>query len=149
MEDDVKGRLDAQDKTIGELIDVVQGLGDRVEKLEKTAVKKKAGLFGGKRERTAIKDTTTGKLYISKAAVGKALAEEAGTTPDDHFAWYKLLAKFPDRFVEASPEEKAKIEAEVAAAMEKEIADANAKIAAEEAAKAVKPAAPAGGKKGK
>lgn len=64
-------------------------------------------LFGGKRARIATLDTETQKIYPSKSAVGRALASEADTTPEDHFAWYKLIAKFPGRFVEA-PSKKAK-----------------------------------------
>ncbi len=139
----VEDRINGLEETISELIDVVQALSGKVDKVEKTAVKKKAGLFGGKRERIAIKDNTTGKVYISKAAVGKALATEAGSTPEDHFAWYKLQAKFPDRFVEASDEEKVRVEAEEKAAIEKLQAEQNAKLAAEEAKEAPKTQAPA------
>jgi len=134
-----KTKLDALEETVGELIDTVQGIAERMDKLEKSAVKKKAGLFGGKRERTAIKDTKTSIVYVSKAAVGKALAGEADTAPDDHFAWYKLQAKFPDRFVDATPEEKAKVEADEKAKMEAFVKSENERIAKEEAAKAAKP----------
>ncbi len=129
-----KTKIDQLEDSILELIDMVGGVVERVDKLEKTAVKKSTGLFGGKRGRTAIKDATTGVVYISKSAVGKALAGEADADPLDHFAWYKLQAKFPDRFVEASEVEKTKVEAEEKARVEKEVAEANAKIAAEEKA---------------
>jgi len=134
-----KTKLDALEETVGELIDTVQGIAERMDKLEKSTVKKKAGLFGGKRERTPIKDTKTNVVYVSKAAVGKALADEADTAPDDHFAWYKLQAKFPDRFVDATPEEKAKVEAEEKARMDAFVKAENERIAKEEAAKAAKP----------
>ena len=126
-----KTKIDQLEDSILELIDMVGAIGERMDKLEKTAVKKSTGLFGGKRGRIAIKDTTTGIVYVSKASVGKALAGEADTDPLDHFAWYKLQAKFPDRFVEATAEEKTKVEAEEKARVEREVAEANAKIAAE------------------
>ncbi len=131
-----KTKIDQLEDTILSLIDVVETLAERIGKVEKTAVKKSTGLFGGKRGRIAIKDTTTGTIYVSKAAVGKALASEADTDPLDHFAWYKLQAKFPDRFVDASEEEKTKVEAEEKARVEAEVAEANKRLAAEAAAEA-------------
>ena len=133
-----KTKIDQLEDSLLELIDMVGGLVKRVDSIEKTTVKKSTGLFGGKRGRIAIKDTTTGIVYVSKAAVGKALAGEADADPLDHFAWYKLQAKFPDRFVDASEEEKTKVEAEEKARVEKEVAEANAKIAAETAAEKAK-----------
>lgn len=62
-------------------------------------------LFGGNRARTPIRDTDTGKVYKSKSACGRALCTEAGTDSNDHFAWYKLLAKFPSRFEELTDDE--------------------------------------------
>jgi len=132
--DKPKTKIDQLEDSLLEMIDVMEKLSARMDKLEKTAVKKATGLFGGKRGRIAIKDTTTGIVYISKASVGKALAAEADTDPLDHFAWYKLQAKFPERFVEATEAEKAKIEAEEKARVDKEVAEANAKLAAEEKA---------------
>lgn len=128
-----KSRLDTIEETVTELIDTISGLAERLDKVEKTTVKKKAGLFGGKRERVAIKDVKTGVIYVSKAAVGKALATEADTTAEDHFAWYKLQAKFPDRFVEASDEEKAKAEEVEKAEVAKWKAEHDAELAAEAA----------------
>lgn len=64
----------------------------------------KVGLFGGKRVSTPIRDTKTGAIYNSKYQAGKALASEAGANPADRFAWYKLRARFPGRFVEVSSE---------------------------------------------
>ena len=133
-----KTKVDQLEESILELIDMVGALSERVDKVEKTAVTKPKGLFGGKRGRIAIKDTTTGIVYVSKAAVGKALASEADTDPLDHFAWYKLQAKFPDRFVDASEEEKTKVEAEEKARIEAEVAEANKRLAAEAAAEAKK-----------
>jgi len=130
-----KTKIDQLEETILSLIDVVEELSKRIDKVEKSAVTKPRGLFGGKRGRIAIKDTTTSIVYVSKAAVGKALASEADTDPLDHFAWYKLQAKFPDRFVEATEEEKTTVEAEEKKRVEAEVAEANKRLAAEEAAK--------------
>lgn len=130
-----KTKIDQLEDSLLEMIDLLEKLSGRMDKLEKTAVKKAAGLFGGKRGRVAIKDTQTGVVYISKSAVGKALAGEADTDPLDHFAWYKLQAKFPERFVEASEEEKTKVEAVEKARIEAEVAAANKAAAAEEKGK--------------
>ena len=65
---------------------------------------RKIGLFGGKRVRTPIRDTKTGAIYRSKYQAGKALAAEAGANPTDRFAWYKLISRFPERFVEVTSE---------------------------------------------
>ena len=126
-----KSRLESLEEVVLELAEKVNNLTNEVSQLKKTAVKKPAGLFGGKREKVAIKDTKTGKVYVSKSAVGKALAPEADTDAEDHFAWYKLQAKFPDRFVEASAEEKAKADAEEAARIAKEVEEANKRLQAE------------------
>ncbi len=129
-----KTKIDQLEETVLSLIDVVEEQSKRIDKVEKTTVKKATGLFGGKRGRVAIKDTQTGVVYISKSAVGKALAGEADTDPLDHFAWYKLQAKFPERFIEASEEEKTKVEAVEAARVKAEVDAAN-KVAAAEAKK--------------
>lgn len=134
-----KSRIEVLEEVINGIAAKVQDIANKVEALEKappSAAKVKAGLFGGKRERAAIKDTKTGKVYPSKSAVGKALASEADTTSDDHFAWYKLLAKFPDRFVAASPTEGAKAQAEADAVLQEEVDEANKKFAAEQQKKA-------------
>jgi hypothetical protein len=65
---------------------------------------RKVGLFGGKRVRSPIRDTKTGAIYPSKYQTGKALAAEAGTNSTDRFAWYKLISRFPERFVEVTSE---------------------------------------------
>ena len=57
-------------------------------------------LFGGHRGPVRMVDTETGKEYPSKYALGKELAHLAGTTPEDHMAFYKLLTRFPGRFKE-------------------------------------------------
>lgn len=133
-----KSRIEALEETVLQLADKVEELEKNQTSLAKTTVKKSAGLFGGKRERMAIKDTTTGEIYVSKAAVGKALAKEADTVAEDHFAWYKLMAKFPDRFVDATPAEKAKVEKEDAERVAKEVEESNIRLAKEEAAKGKK-----------
>jgi len=129
-------RLKAVETTCGTLSgqmgEITKSLGD----VKKLAGKGKSGLFGEHRERVAIKDTTTNLVYVSKSAVGKALGAEAGAEPGDHFAWYKLTTKFPDRFVPATAEEKAlaeKAEAEELARIERESME---QLAAEAAAAA-------------
>ncbi len=120
------------------LEDTVSAMALDIEELKKRPVGKVPGLFGGKREKVAIKDTKTGAIYLSKSAAGKALAPEADTTAADHFAWYKLQSKFPDRFIPASEDETAKAQKEederIAAALakaEKEEADRKTKEEAE------------------
>jgi len=132
MEDILTGALELIEKLSGRMDTFEKGL----TSVEKKASGKATGLFGGKREKTAIKDTKTGILYSSKAAVGKKLAAEFGADPGDHFAWYKIQAKAPDRFINATPEEAAKIWAEDKAAQDKKIEESNKRLAEEEAAKA-------------
>jgi len=133
-----KTKLDALEETVVKMIDMLEELAKRIEKVEKTAVKKSTGLFGGKRTRTAIKDTKTGAIYVSKAAVGKNLAGEFNLDPLDHFAWYKITALEPDRFVEAGEEEAQKVWKEEEEKRAKEVEESNKRLAAEEAAKAKK-----------
>lgn len=133
-----KTKVDALEDTLLKLIDMVEELAKRTDKLEKTAVKKTTGLFGGKREKTAIKDTKTGIIYVSKAAVGKNLAAEFDEDPLDHFAWYKIQAKAPERFVNASEEEAQRVWKEEEEKRAKEVMESNKRLAAEEAAKAKK-----------
>jgi len=90
--------------------------------------------FGGKRGATPTKDTQTGLLYESKSAVGKALAAENELDPDDHYVWYELIKKFPERFVDCNEAESAIVLQRRDERIAKEIAEANAKIAADEAA---------------
>lgn len=130
-----KSRMDILEETVTRLIDLVEGMAKKVDELEKTTGKKKGGLFGGKRERMAIKDTTTGAIYPSKASCAKAVAASVGEDPGDSFAWYKIIAKEPERFVEASEEERVKVEAELEAEREKERQEAQARLDTEKAAK--------------
>ena len=112
-----------------------------LEALEKTTGKK-SGLFGGKRKRTAIRDTKTGKIYVSKASCAKNVAAEFGLDPLDSFAWYKIQAQSPDRFVDATEEERAKAEAEDAERLEKIRLEGQARLDAEAAEKAKAEAKP-------
>ncbi len=125
-----KSKVDILEDAITELIDLVGALSKKVDTLEKTTGKK-AGLFGGKRQRTAIRDTKSGTVYISKASCAKSVAAEFKLDPLDSFAWYKIQAQDPDRFVEATEEEKTKAEATEAARVEKNRAEAQAKLDAE------------------
>lgn len=137
--------LDVIKEQIASLVETVTALAADVEELKKRPYAKRQ-LFGGKSERRPVVDTTTGTVYVSLSAVGKALAKEADTTPDDHFAYYKLSTKFPDRFRDATEEEAAVAIAEE----EAQIAAALAKAEAEEKAAAEKEAGKTpGGKKGK
>lgn len=121
-----KSRIELLEERIAELETSYLAVLDWQGKAEKSGLVKKAGLFGGKRERMAMRDTQTGMVYVSKSALGRELAAEADTDPTDHFAWYKLMAKFPDRFVEASEAEKAKVEKEEEERLAAELATAEA-----------------------
>lgn len=142
-----KSRLDILEETVLQLIDKVEELSGDIAKVEKSAVKKSTGLFGGKREKTAILDITTKKIYPSKAAVGKALyGEVEGGDPGDHFMWYKLQTKFPERFVNATNEQAEKVWAEEKAKQEAEVVEANKRLEAEAKAKEAEEAKAAKGK---
>lgn len=132
----VEERVEALEEAISTILDLVESLTQKVAEVDKKAVKKSTGLFGGKRTKTAIKDTKTGSIYASKAATAKALYKEVENgDPGDHFLWYKLQAAFPDRFVDASEEEAQKVWAEESAQREKEVEEANKRLAEEEAKK--------------
>lgn len=131
----VEQRVSNIEEALGKLIDVVADLGKKLETAQKTTTKAK-GLFGGKREHVAMKDTKTGKLYPSKARLAKELAPEFGLSQDDHFAIYKIMAKAPDRFVEATSDEAQSTWDEEKAQIAREVEAMNKAIAAEEAAKA-------------
>jgi len=89
--------------TIRELEARILAVEGRIDALEGKPAKKP--LFGGRKVAVPIVDTKTKWVYHSRSSAGKALAAEVGTTPEDHFAWYKLIARFPERFKEASPGE--------------------------------------------
>jgi hypothetical protein len=57
---------------------------------------------GGRKAGVPQYDTKTGKLYRSRAAVGKAWAREYGLNPDDHFVWYQIIHVDPMRFRNAT-----------------------------------------------
>jgi len=121
-------------EVVNTLVNTVQGIAKEVAELKKSTVKKSVGLFGGNRTKTAIKDTKTGKVYPSKANVGKMLGPEFGCAANDNFAWYKIIGQAPDRFVNASAKEAEVAWREQDAALQKSVDEANKKIAAEEAA---------------
>ncbi len=66
-----------------------------IEKVLETGKKKARG----KRVAQPVKDTKTGITYGSKASAGMAVAAEYGFDPKNHFVWYEVLKKDPDRFV--------------------------------------------------
>jgi len=141
-------RLDAIEGVVFEVLDKLEALAKDFAGLQKSAVTKPKGLFGGKRTPTPMKDLKTGIVYASKAAVGKALAAEAGADPLDSMAYYTVIKvlRMPDkdasdRFAPASEEEGAKAREEAKAKLQAEVDAANAKIAVEEAAKAKQPTA--------
>jgi len=124
--------IDALEEAMGTILDMLENLTKKVDEVDKKTVKKSTGLFGGKRTKTAIKDTKTGKIYASKAATGKALyGEVENGDPADHFLWYKLQAAYPDRFTDASDEEANKVWEDERIAREKEVEESNKKLEAE------------------
>ena len=146
----VEERIGALEEAVGAILDLVETLTKQVSNVEKTAVTKPKGLFGGKRTKTAILDTKTNTVHASKSAVGKALYTEIENgDPGDRFIWYKLMAKFPERFTELADDDPKAVacwEAEKAA-IAKDQEEAQKKLDAEAAA-AAKPAdKPATGKK--
>ncbi len=131
----IEERVAGVEEATGAILDMLEALTKKVNEVDKKAVKKSAGLFGGKRTKTAIKDTQTGKIYASKAQMGKSIAAELGLDPGNNFVYYQIVAKAPDRFVDAGPEEAEKAWADEKAQTEKDRAEAQKKLDAEEAAK--------------
>lgn len=122
-------------QTVQNLVDAMPVLLDKMDTLVKTTVKKSAGLFGGKRTKTAIKDTKTGTIYPSKAAMGKALAKEFGGEITDNFVYYKIMAKADaGRFVEASQEEAEAAWKKQDELLQKSVDEANKELAEKEKA---------------
>jgi hypothetical protein len=72
---------------------------ERVKDLKKSAITKRP-LFGGKRSAVPIHDTATGVMYKSMYACGRALAESVGKGEEDHFTYFKMTKRFPNRFKE-------------------------------------------------
>lgn len=131
-------RLTAIEDAIVTLLDMVESQSKKIAEVDKKAVKKSTGLFGGKRTKTAIKDTKTGNIYPSKARLGKELAGKGdfeGLDPGNNFVYYQIIAKAPERFVDASDEEAEKVWEAEKAQQAKEVEEANKKLAEEEKAK--------------
>lgn len=127
----VEERLAAVEEAVGTILDLVEAQAKKIAEVDKKAVKKSTGLFGGKRTKTAIKDIKTGTIYASKAQMGKKLAGEFSLDAGNNFVYYQIIAKAPERFVEASAEETQKVWAEEAAQVEKERQVAQTKLDAE------------------
>lgn len=134
--------LDVIKEQLAEITEKLAAHDEILEELKKRPYAKRQ-LFGGKSERRPIMDTDKNVTYVSMSAAGKALAAEAGTTPDDHFAFYKLQTKFPDRFRDATEEEAAvaiaEEEAQIAAALAKAEAEEKEREAKESGGKANPP----------
>ncbi len=130
-------RIAGLEEATGAILDMLEGLTKKISEVDKKAVKKSTGLFGGKRTKTAIKDTQTGKIYASKAQMGKSIAAEMSLDPGNNFVYYQIVAKAPERFVDATDEEAEKAWADEKAQVEKDRAEAQKKLDAEEAAKKV------------
>lgn len=62
--------------------------------------KKKAG----RRVAQPVRDTRTGTVYGSKASAGMSVAAEYGLDPTNHFIWYEVIKRDPDRFVRVTAE---------------------------------------------
>lgn len=135
----VEDRMAAVEEVVFELIDRVEKLSKEQATIKKTAGGKPRGLFGDKRKPVPMKDLKTGIVYPSKAALGKALAIEAGGDPGDTMVYYTVIKelKMDDktaRFAEASPEEGQKAREDRQKQIEAEVAAANARMDAERAA---------------
>ena len=141
-------RLEAIEGVVFELIDRVEKLTKEFEGLKKQAVTKPKGLFGGKRTPSPMKDLKTGKVYPSKASVGKNFGAEAGGDSMDTMVYYTVMKvlKMPDgtdRFVEASAEEGTKAREEYQKKIDADVAEMNIKLQAEQEAEAKKAQVPA------
>lgn len=132
-------RIEALEEATGTVLDMLEALTKKVNEVDKKAVKKSSGLFGGKRKKTAIKDTKTGIVYPSKARLGKLLAgteDFKDLDSGNNFVYYQIIAKAPERFVDASDEEAEKCWAAEKVEAERERAEAQKKLDAEAKAKA-------------
>ncbi len=130
----LEDKISALEESMGSILTVLESIQEAG--VGAGAPQKKGGLFGGKRKKTAMKDTKTGIVYPSRAAMGKALADAFGFDPEDSFVYYKIMtAAEKGRIVEATPGESEKVWADEAAKREKEVEEANKRLAAEEAAK--------------
>ena len=129
-------RIEALEEAMGTILDMLEALTKKVAEVDKKAVKKSSGLFGGKRKKTAIRDTKTGTIFASKAQLGKKLAGEFGLDPGNNFVYYQIIAKAPERFEDASEEEAEKAWTAEKAQAEKDRAEAQKKLDDEAKAKA-------------
>ena len=68
--------------------------------LAKTQAAVSEGKSRGRQKAKPVKDTKTGITYHSKASAGMAVAAEYGLDPTNHFIWYAVIKKDPERFVE-------------------------------------------------
>ena len=60
---------------------------------------RKRQIFGKHHAATPVRDTATGQVFTSKYKAGLAFIREfAGI--DRRYVWYKLISKYPRRFVE-------------------------------------------------
>lgn len=62
---------------------------------------KAEGKRRGKQKAQPVKDTKTGVVYPSKARAGMAVAAEYDLDPTNHFVWYDVIKRSPERFVRA------------------------------------------------
>jgi len=128
---DLGARLGNLEEAMGKLIDIVSNQGKVVESVKAGTVQKKR-LFGqAHAARVAILDTKTNITYPSLASVSKALAAEFGIDPADHFGYYKISSKAPERFKRLEGAEAQKTWDASDATNKKIVDDTNAKIAAE------------------
>ncbi len=134
----IEERVEALEEAAGTILDMLEEQTKKIAEVDKKTVKKSTGLFGGKRKKTAIKDTVTGTIYPSKARLGKELAGTADfkdIDPGNNFSYYQIIAKAPDRFVDADDAEAEAAWKKEADERAKEVEEANKRLAAEEEAK--------------
>jgi len=123
-------RISSLEDGMSTVLDMLEDLSKQVKGMGP----KKGGLFGGKRTKTAIKDTKTGIVYPSKAGVGKALAGKddfADLDPGNSFVYYQMIGKSPERFVDATEAEAEKVWADGKLVAEKERAESQKRLDAE------------------
>lgn len=80
---------------------VAKGLSDKDITPEKVEAVVKQGKRRGRQKAQPVKDTRTGIVYGSKASAGMAVAAEYGLDSKNHFIWYEVIKKDPERFVRA------------------------------------------------
>jgi len=78
--------------------------GQKVTEVSTPEVKEKAVETGKKKAKVKkaaqpVKDTKTGVVYGSKAKAGMAVAAEYDLDSKNHFVWYDVIKKDPERFV--------------------------------------------------